>query len=496
MTSVNIVGAGGREIAVSTGLFIDNKFSPAADDKTIAIENPATGDVIANLAAAQTADVDRAVASSKAAFNNTWRLTPPSKRRALLNKLADLVEQHASDFASLEAVDAGMLYNMSLGMSVPQAVETCRYYAGWTDKLDGQSIEVDQGLAYTRREPIGVCAAIVPWNSPLMITFWKLAPAIAAGNTLIIKTPELAPLYGQRLAQLVLEAGFPPGVINILCGIGTVAGQALADHTDVRKLSFTGSEAVGRAILASSARTNLKRISLELGGKGPTIIFSDAEWENALTWATMGITVHNGQICAAGSRIYVQEDIYDRFVAEFSARTKDAVAGDPLLDDTVKGPVISAVQKRRILGYIEKAKKEGTPLLHGGDDSVSLKSKGHFVPNTAFKEVSADATIMKEEVFGPVASIAKFKSETDVVALANNTSYGLAAAVFTTDISRAIRVSEKIECGMVTINSWGNINANAPFGGIKQSGFGRELGQDALNDWTQVKCIKVNVFKL
>jgi aldehyde dehydrogenase (NAD+) len=327
-----------------------------------------------------------------------------------------------------------------------------------------------------------------------MITFWKLGPAIAAGNTLVIKTPELAPLYGQKLAQLIAEAGFPPGVINILCGVGSVAGQALADHADVRKISFTGSEGVGRGILASAARSNLKRVSLELGGKGPAIIFKDADFENALLWAGAGITVHNGQICVAGSRIYVQEEIYDKFIAEFSKRTKDAVAGDPLLAETVKGPVISEAQKNRILGFITKAKEEGTKLLHGSDEKLS--AKGHYVPNTAFVDVSPDATIIKQEVFGPVASIAKFKTEEEVIALANGTDYGLAASIFTNDIARAVRVSEQVEVGIVTINTWGSIHANTPFGGIKQSGFGREMGQDALNDWTQVKCVKLSVPKL
>ncbi|KAM0425179.1 hypothetical protein ACHAPT_009496 [Fusarium lateritium] len=494
MAEITLTGSGGRKITIPTGLFIDNKFSPAADGKTVAVENPSTGDTIADLSAAQAADVDRAVASSKAAFQDTWRSTGPAKRRALLNKLGDLIEQHAEELASIEAIDAGMLYTMSLGMSVAQAVECCRYYAGWADKLDGQSIENDQTLSYTRREPIGVCAAIVPWNSPLMITFWKLGPAIAAGNTLIIKTPELSPLYGQKLAELIVEAGFPPGVINILCGIGSVAGQALADHADVRKISFTGSERVGRGILVSAAHSNLKRVSLELGGKGPALIFKDADFENALMWAGAGITLHNGQICVAGSRIYVQEEIYDRFIAEFSKRTKDAVAGDPLLAETVKGPVISEAQKNRILGYIEKAKAEGTKLLHGGETDPS--SKGHFVPNTAFVEVSPDATVMREEVFGPVASIAKFKTEDEVIALANDTGYGLAASVFTNDVARAVRVSEQIECGVITINTWGSIHANTPFGGIKQSGFGREMGQDALNDWTQVKCVKLSIPRL
>ncbi|KAG5759056.1 hypothetical protein H9Q72_012813 [Fusarium xylarioides] len=469
MTELTITGAGGRKITLPTGLFIDNTFTPAEANKTITIENPTTAAPIGPVSAAQSSDVDHAVLSSRKA-SATWKTTPPQERRRLLNKLADLIERDVEDFASIEAVDAGMLYNMSMGMSVPQAAETCRYFAGWADKLDGQSIDYESGLAYTKREPIG--------------------PATPSSS----KTPELAPLYGQKLGQLIIEAGFPPGVVNILCGLGTVAGQALADHHEVRKLSFTGSVGVGRTILASAAKSNLKRVTLELGGKGPSVIFSDADWENALVWATAGITTHNGQICAAGSRIYVQEDVYDKFVEEFSKRTRDAVMGDPLLQETMKGPVISSTQKERIMGFIAKANSEGTQVLHGG--SQTHDSKGHFVPNTAYVNVSPSASIIREEVFGPVASIAKFKTEQEVIDLANDNVYGLAASVFTNDISKAIRVSDKIECGLVCVNSWGSVNANTPFGGIKQSGFGRENGVDALHDWTQVKCVKVNVFKL
>ncbi|KAF5664281.1 aldehyde dehydrogenase (nad+) [Fusarium heterosporum] len=494
MAELSITGAQGQNITLPTGILIDNEFQPAADNKTITIENPSTCTPIGDVSAAQSSDVDRAVSSSKKAFA-TWKTTAPAERRRLIHRLGDLIEENAKDFASIEAVDAGMLYNMSMGLSVAQAVETCRYFAGWADKLDGQSIDYDGGLAYTKRDPIGVCAAIVPWNTPLMITSWKIAPCLAAGNTLIIKTPELAPLYGQKLAQLIVEAGFPPGVVNVLCGLGKEAGQALADHNEVRKISFTGSAGVGRSILASAAKTNLKKVTLELGGKGPSIVFPDADWENALAYATFGITAHNGQICAAGSRIYVHEDIYDRFVAEFSKRTRDAVMGDPLLPDTVKGPVISSTQKDRIMAFLAKAKEEGTEVLHGGHDKADSDSKGHFVPNTAFINVSPKATIIRDEIFGPVASISKFKTEQEVIELANDSEYGLAAAVFTNDISRAIRVSEQIECGLVTVNSWGAVNANTPFGGVKQSGFGREGGQDSLHDWTQVKCIKVNVFR-
>ncbi|KLP10116.1 Uncharacterized protein Y057_2594 [Fusarium fujikuroi] len=409
MAELTITGAAGRKITLPTGLFIDNTFTPAEANKTVTIENPTTASPIGSVSAAQTSDVDRAVLSARKA-SATWKNTPPQERRRLLNKLADLIERDVEEFASIEAVDAGMLYNMSMGMSVPQAAETCRYFAGWADKLDGQSLDYESGLAYTKREPIGVCAAVVPWNTPL------------------------------------------------------------------------------------AAKSNLKRVTLELGGKGPSIIFSDADWENALMWSSMGITTHNGQICAAGSRIYVQEDIYDKFVEEFSKRTKDAVMGDPLLQETVKGPVISSTQKERIMGFIAKANSEGTQVLHGG--SQSHDSTGHFVPNTAYVNVSPSASIIREEVFGPVASIAKFKTEQEVIDLANDNVYGLAASVFTNDISKAIRVSDKIECGLVCVNSWGSVNANTPFGGIKQSGFGRENGEDALHDWTQVKCFKVNVFKL
>jgi aldehyde dehydrogenase (NAD+) len=329
-----------------------------------------------------------------------------------------------------------------------------------------------------------------------MITLWKLAPCIASGNTLVVKTPELAPLYGQKLAQLIAEAGFPPGVINILCGRGTEAGQALAEHDAVRKLSFTGSTVVGRSILATAARTNLKKVTLELGGKGPSIVFADADLENALQWTTTGITVHNGQICAAGSRIYVQDAIYDRFVAEFSARTRDAVAGDPLLETTTKGPLISALQREKVMGYVYRGQQEGLTMLHGQEDATAaskLPGKGHFVPNVAFGDVAPSSALIREEIFGPVASIARFKSEDEVVALANDSLYGLAAAVFTSEVTRALRMSDAIEAGQVTINMWGTVNANTPFGGVKESGFGRDLGEEAMEEWTEVRTVKFNM---
>jgi aldehyde dehydrogenase (NAD+) len=328
-----------------------------------------------------------------------------------------------------------------------------------------------------------------------MITIWKLAAALATGNVLIIKTPEASPLYGQKLGDLIVEAGFPPGVVQILCGLGTVAGSAISAHPEIRKVSFTGSTAVGRQILAASAKTNLKKVSLELGGKGPSIIFDDANFENALQWASAAITMNNGQICAAGSRIYVQDTIYERFVKAFSEKTRDVTGGDPLLEETTKGPVINGSQKKRIMDYIKKGQSENQKLLHGADDSA-LPSGGHFVPNTAFVDVDPKSTVIREEIFGPVACIAKFSSEDEVIELANDSNYGLASAVFTQDIEKAIRVGDALETGQVTINMWGAVNANAAFGGVKESGFGRDLGKEAIDEWTQTKYVQVMVPKL
>ncbi|KAF1851636.1 putative aldehyde dehydrogenase [Cucurbitaria berberidis CBS 394.84] len=488
MTTITIRGAGDLAFPVHSGLFINNQFVPAISGETLDTTNPATGNHLATLAAAQKDDVDAAVEAAQSALRSTWKTTSPPGRGQLLHKLADLFERDAVELATLEAVDAGILLADSTHLHVPQAIEVLKYYAGWADKIDGQALEIPNGMAFTRRQPIGVCAAIVPWNAPLMITIWKLAPAIAAGNALIIKPPELCPLYAQKLAALVLEAGFPPGVVNILNGYGHQAGQAIAEHMSIRKLSFTGSSPTGRLLLKASANTNFKKVTLELGGKGPSIVFPDADIENALFWTTLGITANNGQICAAGSRIYVHSSIYNDFVKEFSKRSARAVHGDPLLPDTTKGPIISSAQHAKILSYIKEGKSSSARLLHGGD---SLD--GNFVANTAFADVGDNDTIMKEEIFGPVAAIAKFETESEVVGKANDSEYGLSAAIFTNDVNRAHRVAAAIETGQVTVNSWGTLNANTPFGGVKQSGFGRDMGVEALDEWTTTKVVKFNI---
>ncbi|KAK7403534.1 hypothetical protein QQX98_010713 [Neonectria punicea] len=490
MPQVELKGVEGKPVFVDTGLFIGNEFVAAAGDSKIEIQNPTTGKFLASLSAAQKADVDAAVASAQKAYKGAWKSTLPAQRGQLLSKLADLIERDGDELASLEALDAGVIFRESKGLHISNALETLRYFAGWADKITGQLLDIPQGYAVTRREPLGVCAAIVPWNSPLMITIWKLAPALAAGNVLIVKTPELAPLFGQKLASLIKEAGFPPGVVNILCGEGAVAGQALAEHRSIKKISFTGSGPVGRQIMRAAADSNLKKVTLELGGKSPSIVFKDADFDNALLWTNVGITANNGQICAAGSRIYVHESIYDKFLLAFAEKLVGAKHGDPLLPETTKGPVISFNQKQKISKYIQHAKESGLRLLAGGE---ALSGDGHFIPSTAFADVPEDSRIMLEEIFGPVASIAKFKTEAEVIEKANSSEYGLSAAIFTRDLSRAQRVSEALESGQVTVNCWGVLHANAPFGGVKQSGFGRDMGEESLDGWLTTKTVKYNV---
>ena len=408
--------------------------------------------------------------------------------------MADLIERDAEDFATLHAVDGGMVFGDVLNMDMPVVTETLRYFSGWADKITGKAVDIPHGFGYTRREPLGVCVAIVPWNAPLMITSWKLAPALATGNVLILKTPELAPLYGQKLGELIAEAGFPPGTVNILCGEGKTAGQALAEHMSVRKIAFTGSTATGRNILRASANSNLKRVTLELGGKGPSIVFADANRMNALFWTMVGSSANNGQICALGSRIYVQDSIYEEFVQQFQAMAKEmpSVMGNPLEQGTSKGPIVNKTQHDKILSYLKKGQEEGAKVLLGGN-GAAVGSSG-FVENTVFVDVKEDMAIVKEEIFGPVATIHRFSTEKEVIAKANASELGLSAAVFTDNTSRANRVSAALETGQVTVNSWGMLTPNMPFGGMKQSGFGRDMGEDALEGWTTLKAVKHWVF--
>ncbi|KAJ5266542.1 hypothetical protein N7478_009350 [Penicillium angulare] len=490
-SSLTVTGIQGRQITLPTGLFIHNEFVPSLTSRTLAVENPSTGEQLGTIAAAGSEDIDKAVKSAKAGFE-TWKKVSGPARSQLLLKLADLIEREAHDLASLEAVDAGTLFTDSMGLNIPQAIGCLRYYAGWAGKIDGKTLDMEGGIAYTYREPLGVCGAIVPWNAPLMITIWKIAPALVTGNTLIIKTSENSPLYGLRLAELIKEAGIPAGVVNIVAGDGANAGQSLSEHMEVRKIAFTGSSIAGRKIMQAAAKTNLKKVSLELGGKGPSIVFDDCDLANALLWTRIGITANNGQICAAGSRIYVQDSIYDRFIEAYkkAAAENPTVAGDPLNTSTTKGPIVSRVQHEKILDYIRQGKACGARLLFGGE---KIGEKGYFVQNTAFADVSDNAAIMREEIFGPVASIAKFSTEEEVIAKANDSSHGLSAAIFTNDVSRAHRVTKELESGQVTVNAWAMLSPNVPFGGVKESGFGRDMGEEALEGWTQVKAVKYHI---
>ncbi|CAG7939763.1 unnamed protein product [Penicillium olsonii] len=490
-TTLTVSGFQGRQITLPTGLFINNKFIPSSTGQVLPVENPSTGEKLGTVSAAGLEDINHAVESAKIGFN-TWRSVSGPQKAQLLLKLADLIERDAQNLASLEAIDAGVLYTDSMGMNIPQAVGCLRYYAGWAGKIDGKTLDMDGGIAYTHREPLGVCAAIVPWNAPLMITIWKLAPALVTGNVLIIKSSELSPLYALKLAELVKEAGFPPGVVTVVTGDGASAGQALSEHMEVRKVAFTGSALAGRKILQAASRTNLKKVSLELGGKGPSIVFEDCDLENALLWTRIGITANNGQICAAGSRIYVQASIYDRFIKAYKKAYADAptVAGNPLDASTTKGPVVSRVQHEKILEFIRQGKESGAKLLFGGE---RIGEKGYFVQNTAFADVGDDATIMREEIFGPVASIAKFSTEEEVIFKANDSHHGLSAAIFTNDVNRAHRVTKELQSGQVTVNAWAMLSPNVPFGGVKESGFGRDMGEEALEGWTSVKAVKYNI---
>ncbi|RAL14368.1 putative aldehyde dehydrogenase [Aspergillus homomorphus CBS 101889] len=491
MTHITLTGAKGRQIEVPTTLFINNEFTPSVNNATLVVENPTTGEPLANVSAASTEDVNRAVVAATEAFP-AWKTTPGPERAAVLHRLADLIERDMEDFASIEALEGGILYTDSKNLNIPQTVSTLRYYAGWADKIDGKTLHIPGGVAYTFREPLGVCAAIVPWNAPLMITAWKIAPALTTGNTLLLKPSELTPLYSLKLAQLIREAGFPAGVINILPGDGPSAGAALSSHPSIRKLSFTGSTVAGRAILHASASSNLKQVSLELGGKGPSLVFADCDLANALLWTRIGITANNGQVCAAGSRIYVQRPIYERFLEAYARAAAENVpiTGDPLEESTTKGPVASKAQFEKILEYIASGKQSGRRLLFGGQ---RVGEKGYFVQNTAFADVGQEDRIMQEEIFGPVAGIAPFDTEEDAIRLANDSLHGLSAAVFTNDINCAHRVTAALETGQVTVNAWALLSANAPFGGVKESGFGRDMGEEALECWTTVKTVKYSI---
>ncbi|KAI8369237.1 aldehyde dehydrogenase domain-containing protein [Radiomyces spectabilis] len=478
----------GFKLKLNTGLFINNEFVAGAN--TIDTINPATGEVIAAVQAAEAKQVDDAVNAAEKAYHDVWSKTNGKERCRLMNKLADLIDRDNEELAQIESLDNGKGISFSRGFDAKQIAITLRYFAGWADKIHGKIIEIDGALSYTRHEPLGVCGAIIPWNFPLMMLGWKLGPALCTGNVVVVKTSELTPLSALKVAELVKEAGFPPGVINIITGYGAIAGDALARHMKVSKLAFTGSTAVGRMIMKASSESNLKKVTLELGGKSPNIIFDDADLDQAVAWAHKGIFFNHGQCCCAGSRVYVQESIYEEFLEKFKAYTSKTKLGDPHDDATYQGPQVSQVQYDRIMGYIEAGKKEGATCVLGGK---RWGDKGYFIEPTIFTDVTEKMTIMQEEIFGPVVAICKFKDVDDAIEKAHDTTYGLAAAVFTKDIARAVDVSNRLQAGTVWVNCYNELDYQTPFGGYKQSGIGRENGEYALDNYIQVKTVKINV---
>ncbi|KAG8947137.1 aldehyde dehydrogenase (NAD(P)(+)) ald5 [Tulasnella sp. 424] len=476
----------------STGLFINGQFVDGVDGKTIDVVNPVDGKVFVKVSEAGAKDVDKAVEAAHKAFKTSWGLkVPGSQRGKLLMKLADLMEQNIDELAALETLDNGKAFATAKSFDVQASADTIRYYGGWCDKHHGKTIEVDEHkLAYTRNEPFGVVGQIIPWNFPLLMFAWKLGPALATGNAIVLKPSEFTPLTAIRMAHLVQEAGFPPGVVNIVTGYGATAGSAISSHMMIDKVAFTGSTLVGRTVLKAAADSNLKNVTLELGGKSPNIIFDDADLEQAVKWTAFGIYFNHGQCCCAGSRVYVQESIYDTFMQKFTDHVKSLKVGDPFHPETFQGPQVSKVQFDRIMGYIQKGKEEGATVHLGGEQHGE---EGYFIQPTIFTDAKPGMTIVKDEIFGPVVVVIKFKDEAEIIEMANDSMYGLAAAVFSRDISRAIKTAHDLGAGTVWVNQYNKLNYQVPFGGYKQSGIGRELGEYALANYTNVKAIHVNL---
>jgi len=471
-----------------TKLLINNEWVDAVSGKTFPTVNPADATVITQVAEGDKADVDKAVKAARAAFQK-FRNTTPKERSLLLNKFADLLEKHAQELAELESLDNGKPVQAA-HFDVSFSADTFRYYAGWTDKITGQTIPVSNGefFSFTLLEPIGVVGQIIPWNFPLLMFAWKVAPAIAAANTIVIKPAEQTPLSALRAGELLVEAGFPPGVINIVPGYGPTAGAAISSHNDIDKVAFTGSTEIGRIIQKAAADSNLKNVTLELGGKSPLIVFDDADIDKAVQIAQIGLFLNQGQCCCASSRLYVHEKIYDEFVKRSVEVSSKRVVGNPSDTKTDQGPQVDNVQFEKILGYIECGKKEGAKLQTGGK---RWGEKGFFIEPTVFSDVQDNMTIAKEEIFGPVMSILKFSTIEEVIKRANNTTYGLAAGVITNDLNKALTIAHNVRAGTIWVNCYDAFQVNAPFGGFKESGLGRELGEYGLRQYSEVKTVTV-----
>jgi aldehyde dehydrogenase (NAD+) len=472
-----------------TQLFIGGKFQDAQSGKTFPSINPATEEILAQVAEADAPDVDAAVKAARAALHHkTWRAMPARERCKLLWRLGDLIMQNADELAILETMDNGKPLFESRNIDIPSAAETFYYYAGWCTKIEGETIPAPGNFFnYTLREPYGVCGIITPWNFPLLMVAWKLAPALACGNTAVVKIAEETPLTGLRLGELCQEAGFPDGVVNIISGFGETAGRALVAHPGVDKISFTGSTAVGKEIVRTSAET-LKKVSLELGGKSPNIICADADMDAAAKGAFNGIFYGKGEVCNAGSRLLVEKSIHDELMSRLLDRARKLEPGDPLDPKTRLGPLVSRAQMDRVLGYVKIGCEEGAnPVLPGGRSGTC----GYYVKPTIFDSAETSMRIAQEEIFGPVLTVLTFENTDELIEKANSTIYGLAAALWTRDVAKAHRLAQRLQAGTIWINAYNMLAPESPFGGYKQSGFGRELGRYGIDLYSQVKSVWV-----